>query len=298
MLGVDPARHDRRLHGVRPVRRVLVPLTLRVACTDCTASSIFLTTGTDIAGMGLMLALATVLVPLQGGAWPQDAESDASLRWRAGSRLYSSRASRVRREAEPARTSPTFLLAISRSTIFAEIALFASLSLTLALPASVISSLDPVLRLHDLVLERSPNCCLARGGQRPGAWRRPQQPPRSSRRQRRVPDVFRHRSSTSRIRSSVLARRFDRIWHLLFPFFEKVFAFSSSSANVFHLLVDRICNSVVCVCHFFRRKKQRTACDVGFGEWPVRVIDPPRSPARLSVATGSPRDCISIVPVR
>lgn len=42
---------------------VLVPLTLRRFGTDpCTASSIFLTTGTDIAGMGLMLALATVLV--------------------------------------------------------------------------------------------------------------------------------------------------------------------------------------------------------------------------------------------
>jgi magnesium transporter len=42
---------------------VLVPLTLRRLGTDpCTASSIFLTTGTDIAGMGLMLALATMLV--------------------------------------------------------------------------------------------------------------------------------------------------------------------------------------------------------------------------------------------
>jgi magnesium transporter len=42
---------------------VLVPLTLRRLGTDpCTASSIFLTTGTDIAGMGLMLALATLLV--------------------------------------------------------------------------------------------------------------------------------------------------------------------------------------------------------------------------------------------
>ncbi|MCX7305206.1 MAG: magnesium transporter [Hyphomicrobiales bacterium] len=42
---------------------VLVPLTLRRLGTDpCTASSIFLTTGTDIAGMGLMLALATILV--------------------------------------------------------------------------------------------------------------------------------------------------------------------------------------------------------------------------------------------
>jgi len=42
---------------------VLVPLTLRRMGADpCTASSIFLTTGTDIAGMGLMLALATILV--------------------------------------------------------------------------------------------------------------------------------------------------------------------------------------------------------------------------------------------
>lgn len=42
---------------------VLVPLTLRRFGADpCTASSIFLTTGTDIAGMGLMLALATILV--------------------------------------------------------------------------------------------------------------------------------------------------------------------------------------------------------------------------------------------
>ena len=42
---------------------VLVPLTLRRLGADpSTASSIFLTTGTDIAGMGLMLVLATVLV--------------------------------------------------------------------------------------------------------------------------------------------------------------------------------------------------------------------------------------------
>jgi magnesium transporter len=42
---------------------VLVPLTLqRFGADPCTASSIFLTTGTDIAGMGLMLGLATVLV--------------------------------------------------------------------------------------------------------------------------------------------------------------------------------------------------------------------------------------------
>ena len=42
---------------------VLVPLTLRRFGADpCTASSIFLTTGTDIAGMGLMLGLATMLV--------------------------------------------------------------------------------------------------------------------------------------------------------------------------------------------------------------------------------------------
>ncbi|MGH8516182.1 MAG: magnesium transporter, partial [Panacagrimonas sp.] len=42
---------------------VLVPLTLRRFGADpATASSIFLTTGTDIAGMGLMLFLATMLV--------------------------------------------------------------------------------------------------------------------------------------------------------------------------------------------------------------------------------------------
>lgn len=42
---------------------VLVPLALRRFGADpATASSIFLTTGTDIAGMGLMLALATMLV--------------------------------------------------------------------------------------------------------------------------------------------------------------------------------------------------------------------------------------------
>jgi len=42
---------------------VLVPLTLRRFGADpATASSIFLTTGTDIAGMGLMLTLATVFV--------------------------------------------------------------------------------------------------------------------------------------------------------------------------------------------------------------------------------------------
>src|SRR4029453_19267263 len=46
---------------------VLVPLTLRRFGADpCTASSIFLTTGTDIAGMGLMLGLATVLVLYTG----------------------------------------------------------------------------------------------------------------------------------------------------------------------------------------------------------------------------------------
>jgi hypothetical protein len=40
-----------------------LPLTLRRFGADpCTASSIFLTTGTDIASMGLMLGLATVLV--------------------------------------------------------------------------------------------------------------------------------------------------------------------------------------------------------------------------------------------
>ncbi len=42
---------------------VLVPLTLkRFGADPATASSIFLTTGTDIAGMGLMLVLATLLV--------------------------------------------------------------------------------------------------------------------------------------------------------------------------------------------------------------------------------------------
>jgi magnesium transporter len=42
---------------------VLVPLTLkRFGADPITASSIFLTTGTDIASMGLMLVLATVLV--------------------------------------------------------------------------------------------------------------------------------------------------------------------------------------------------------------------------------------------
>jgi magnesium transporter len=42
---------------------VLVPLTLkRLGADPATASSIFLTTGTDIASMGLMLTLATVLV--------------------------------------------------------------------------------------------------------------------------------------------------------------------------------------------------------------------------------------------
>jgi magnesium transporter len=41
----------------------LVPLTLRRFGADpATASSIFLTTGTDITSMGLMLVLATVLV--------------------------------------------------------------------------------------------------------------------------------------------------------------------------------------------------------------------------------------------
>jgi magnesium transporter len=42
---------------------VLVPLALqRFGADPCTASSIFLTTATDIAGMGLMLTLATMLV--------------------------------------------------------------------------------------------------------------------------------------------------------------------------------------------------------------------------------------------
>jgi magnesium transporter len=42
---------------------VMVPLMLRRFGADpATASSIFLTTGTDIAGMGLMLALVSTLV--------------------------------------------------------------------------------------------------------------------------------------------------------------------------------------------------------------------------------------------
>jgi magnesium transporter len=42
---------------------VFVPLILkRLGADPVTASSIFLTTGTDIAGMGLMLILATTLV--------------------------------------------------------------------------------------------------------------------------------------------------------------------------------------------------------------------------------------------
>ena len=42
---------------------VVVPLALRrVGADPATASSIFLTTGTDIAGMGLMLLLASTLV--------------------------------------------------------------------------------------------------------------------------------------------------------------------------------------------------------------------------------------------
>ena len=42
---------------------VLMPLILkRLGADPATASSIFLTTGTDIAGMGLMLVLATLLV--------------------------------------------------------------------------------------------------------------------------------------------------------------------------------------------------------------------------------------------
>jgi magnesium transporter len=42
---------------------VLVPLALkRFGADPATASSIFLTTGTDIAGMGLMLLLATMFI--------------------------------------------------------------------------------------------------------------------------------------------------------------------------------------------------------------------------------------------
>ena len=59
-------RHPARMTGAcmaSGLFGVLVPLTLRRFGADpCTASSIFLTTGTDIAGMGLMLGLATVLV--------------------------------------------------------------------------------------------------------------------------------------------------------------------------------------------------------------------------------------------
>ena len=43
---------------------VLIPLTLRKLGADpATASSIFLTTATDVVSMGTFLALATVLVP-------------------------------------------------------------------------------------------------------------------------------------------------------------------------------------------------------------------------------------------
>ena len=42
----------------------LIPLTLRKLGADpATASSIFLTTATDVASMGIFLALATVLIP-------------------------------------------------------------------------------------------------------------------------------------------------------------------------------------------------------------------------------------------
>ena len=46
------------------VAGVLIPLTLRKLGADpATASSIFLTTATDVVSMGSFLALATVLVP-------------------------------------------------------------------------------------------------------------------------------------------------------------------------------------------------------------------------------------------
>ena len=58
LLGL--ARHDRRPQGLFGV---LVPLTLqRFGADPCTASSIFLTTGTDIASIGLHAGMATVLV--------------------------------------------------------------------------------------------------------------------------------------------------------------------------------------------------------------------------------------------
>jgi magnesium transporter len=41
----------------------LIPLTLkRLGADPCTASSIFLTTATDVASMGIFLGLATVLI--------------------------------------------------------------------------------------------------------------------------------------------------------------------------------------------------------------------------------------------
>jgi magnesium transporter len=46
------------------VSGAIVPLTLKRLGTDpATASSIFLTTATDIVSMGMLLGLATVLVP-------------------------------------------------------------------------------------------------------------------------------------------------------------------------------------------------------------------------------------------
>ena len=49
---------------VSGVARALIPLGLRkVGADPATASSIFLTTATDVASMGLFLALATVLLP-------------------------------------------------------------------------------------------------------------------------------------------------------------------------------------------------------------------------------------------
>ena len=48
---------------VSGVAGVMIPLTLRrIGADPATASAIFLTTITDIIGMGLMLALATALV--------------------------------------------------------------------------------------------------------------------------------------------------------------------------------------------------------------------------------------------
>ena len=49
--------------AISGVSGVLVPVTLKKFGTDpATASSIFLTTATDIASMGMLLGLATLLV--------------------------------------------------------------------------------------------------------------------------------------------------------------------------------------------------------------------------------------------